>query len=177
MASEYELDPADFITVGTIGPPGERIFHLQAGEGNHLITLIIEKEQASALAESISKILEEVAVKYDRATKTSGLAETDVDLHEPILPLFRVGQMGLGYDEDTDRLILILNELLPEDAPDEPRVARLSGTRQQMAVLAQHATQIVAGGRPICGNCGRPMDPEGHFCPPSNGHRKPVHWA
>ena len=48
MSSEYEFDSTDFITVGTIGPPGERIFHLQAGEGDHILTLIIEKEQADA---------------------------------------------------------------------------------------------------------------------------------
>jgi len=30
----------------------------------------------------------------------------------------------------------------------------------------------VAGqGRPICGNCGEPIDPEGHFCPKRNGHK------
>ena len=85
--------------------------------------------------------------------------------------------MGLGYEDDADRVILVLNELLPENTLDEPRVVRISATREQMAILAQHAAQVVAGGRPICGNCGRPIDPEEHFCPPSNGHRKPVHWA
>ncbi len=177
MSSEYEFDPADFITVGTIGAPGERIFHLQAGEGSHLLTLIIEKEQAGALSESISKILAEVAEKFSRLTDAANLQDKDVDLREPILPVFRVGQMGLGYDEENDRLILVLNELLPEDAPDEPRVARFSATREQMAILSQQAAHMVAGGRPICGNCGRPIDPEEHFCPPSNGHRKPVHWG
>jgi uncharacterized repeat protein (TIGR03847 family) len=85
--------------------------------------------------------------------------------------------MGLGYDNDADQLVLILNELLPEDTEEEPRVARLSASREQMRALADHAHSVVAGGRPICGNCGRPIDPEGHFCPNSNGHRKPVQWG
>ena len=56
MSQEYELDALDFITVGTIGPPGQRIFHLQARQENNLITLTIEKEQAAALAESVTLI-------------------------------------------------------------------------------------------------------------------------
>jgi uncharacterized repeat protein (TIGR03847 family) len=48
--------------------------------------------------------------------------------------------------------------------------ARISAARPQMRALATHASQIVAAGRPICGNCGRPIDPSGHFCPHRNGH-------
>jgi uncharacterized repeat protein (TIGR03847 family) len=39
-----------------------------------------------------------------------------------------------------------------------------------MRALARHAAAIVAAGRPICVLCGRPIDPEGHFCPKRNGH-------
>ncbi len=176
MAVEYELDPVDFVTVGTIGPPGQRVFHLQAGKSGQLLTLTIEKEQASALAESITSLLEEIQEKYFRATALGG-PRVDLELQEPILPAFRVAQMGLGYDSDGDQLVLILNELLPEGAEEEPRVARLGASREQMMALAEHTRAVVAGGRPICGNCGRPMDPEGHFCPNSNGHRKPVQWG
>jgi hypothetical protein len=42
MAAEYELDQVDFITVGTIGPPGQRVFHLQAAKENNFL-LTIEK--------------------------------------------------------------------------------------------------------------------------------------
>lgn len=176
MAAEYELDPVDTITVGTIGPPGQRIFHLQASKAGRLLTLTVEKEQAAALAESIVSLLEEINSKYSRATvPVSG--KYDLELQEPILPAFRVAQMGLGYDSDSDQLVLILNELLPEDTEEEPRVARLSASREQMLALAEHTQNVVAGGRPICGNCGRPIDPEGHFCPNSNGHRKPVQWS
>ena len=41
-----ELSEVDFITIDTIGPPGQRTFYLQAAQGNTLITLIIEKEHA-----------------------------------------------------------------------------------------------------------------------------------
>jgi uncharacterized repeat protein (TIGR03847 family) len=177
MAAEYELDKVDFVTVDTIGPPGQRVFHLQAGQGDQLFTLVIEKEQASALAESITSLLGEIAERYSRQTPEPVMRQFDLDLREPILPAFRVAQMGLGYDADTDQIVLIVNELLPEEEGDDARVARLSATREQMSALAIHTRDVVAGGRPICGNCGRPMDPEGHFCPNSNGHRKPVQWG
>ena len=172
MPEEIEIDPADFITIGTIGPPGQRIFHLQVMQERQLVTLIIEKEQATALAEGIMSILNEIQEKFDLATLQRTQGKLDLDLQEPVLPLFRVAQMGLGYDNERDRLILFLNELLPEDVPDEPRVVRLSATRTQMRTLAEHTREVVAAGRPICGNCGAPIDPEGHFCPRSNG-RKP----
>jgi hypothetical protein len=43
-------------------------------------------------------------------------------------------------------------------------------TRGQMYALARRGETEVAGGRPLCSMCGQSMDPEGHFCPRSNGH-------
>jgi predicted amidophosphoribosyltransferase len=30
---------------------------------------------------------------------------------------------------------------------------------------------VVNRGRPICPQCGEPMDPAGHFCPKKNGNK------
>lgn len=177
MAEEIDLGLVDFITVGTIGPPGQRVFHLQAGRGTELFTLTFEKEQAIALADSIMTVLEEIKEHYDESTPETDVSGLDMDLHEPILPVFRIAQMGLGYDVDADKMILVVNELLPEDAPAESRVVRMQSTREQMRALAEHARKVVASGRPICGNCGQPIDPDGHFCPKSNGHGKKAAWA
>jgi uncharacterized repeat protein (TIGR03847 family) len=174
MADEYEFGSVDFITVGTIGPPGQRVFHLQAKQDNDLLTLIIEKEQASALADTIIALNEKIQEDLGLTTDEVNLQQFDLDLQEPILPVFRVAQMGLGYDDDEDVLILVVSELLPEDAVIEPRSARIVATRTQMQMLALHTQIVVGEGRPICGNCGRPIDPDGHFCPKSNGHRKHV---
>jgi uncharacterized repeat protein (TIGR03847 family) len=177
MPDQFELDSVDFVTIGTIGPPGQRVFHLQAGQDQVLLTLIIEKEQAASLADSIESILEEIEAKLGLATAEIDRSTLDLDLREPILPAFHVGQMGLGYDKEQDRLLLVASELLGEDTPAEPRTARIIATREQMYALVTHTREVVASGRPICGNCGRPIDPEGHFCPKSNGHGKRVMWA
>ncbi len=177
MAEEFNLDSVDFITIETIGQPGHRTFHLQAAQGDYLLTLIIEKEQAAGLAREFLNLLTEIEEKFNRPTPPGDTSRYDLDLREPILPAFRVAQIGLGYDLEADRVVLVLNELLPEDADHEPRIARMNISREQVRLLAEHAHKVVAKGRPICPNCGRPIDPEGHLCPKSNGHRRPVGWA
>jgi predicted amidophosphoribosyltransferase len=37
--------------------------------------------------------------------------------------------------------------------------------------MCRWGVEIATRGRPICGNCGEPIDPEGHFCPKRNGHK------
>ncbi len=177
MPLEFELDSVDFVTVGTVGPPGNRIFHIQAKKGEQLLTLIAEKQQVAALAESILSVLDEIEREFELPVPEADHSTLDLELHEPILPVFRVAQMGLGYDNERDHLILVVNELLAEDASGEPRVARISATREQMHVLALHALEVVAQGRPVCGNCGQPVDSDGHFCPKSNGRGSRADWA
>ena len=156
MAIDYEYDPVDFVTVGTIGAPGQRVFHLQAKREGDLLTLIIEKEQAETLSTSITSLLEELDKDLGLETPEPEESQFDFDLQEPILPAFRVAQMGLGYDEENDRLVLIVSELQLEDEPGEPRVARITASRELMRALAVHAKGVVAKGR---------ADPR------SNGHR------
>lgn len=177
MADDIQLDSVSFITIGTIGPPGERVFHLQAGDEDTLLTLTIEKFQASAIADSIMQLLAQLEEQYNIHTDEVDATGYDLDLREPIQPVFRVGQMGLGYDGTSDLVYLILSELVDEDPVIDPRTARVGASRQQMRLLVDHAREIVDQGRPICGNCGQPIDPEGHFCPRSNGHRQPTAWA
>ena len=55
MANVIELNPVDFVTVGAIGPKGQRTFHLQAGQDNRIVSFTIEKEQAQALSSAIAE--------------------------------------------------------------------------------------------------------------------------
>ena len=177
MANDLEMDEVSFVTIGTIGPPGQRTFHFQAKMDDNLVTLTLEKFQATAIADSVDQLLEQVENEHQLSTPTVDRSAMDLALLEPILPRFRVGQIGIGYDSDEDRIYLVIGELLPEEALTEPRTVRVGATRDQMQALAAHTREVVAQGRPICGNCGQPIDPDGHFCPRSNGHRKPVPWA
>lgn len=152
QSKEIELDPVDFVTVGTVGPKGRRLFHLQAGRGNRLVTLILEKEQARALSEAIAEMLDDLNKKYPHRPESEvNLAHWNMSLRDPLDPLFRIAQMGLGYDEDRDLVVLVAQELVIEDeetaiVPD-PQVVRMWATREQMRALSKHALHVVKQGR------------------------------
>ena len=173
-----DFNPVSRITIGTIGPPGQRVFLLQASGGTTTITLKLEKEQAQILASSIIELLEDLDEKYPRShSKFDQPLTADLMLQEPLEPTFAIGQIGLGYDQEQDFIVLVAQELqFEDDAPtQEPASVRFWGTRAQMKAMSEHALEIVKRGRPTCPLCHAPMDPEGHFCPRSNGHEKK--WA
>jgi uncharacterized repeat protein (TIGR03847 family) len=91
----------------------------------------------------------------------------NMNLEEPLEPLFRIAEMRLGYDVERD-LIVLLVQGYPDDETNEAPRARFHATREQMRALSKHAAEVVAKGRKICGNCARPIDPSGHFCPRMN---------
>jgi uncharacterized repeat protein (TIGR03847 family) len=166
--TEQVLDPVGFILVDAEGPPGHRTFYLQAGAPGRLVTLIIEKEQAFALASSIDRLMLSV-LRGDPSLSES----LSGDLPEPTFvtpsdPAFRVAEMQLGVDEDRRVFILVAREV-PEDLGPGPTV-RVVASYRQMVALARRATRVALAGRPVCRLCGRPMDPDGHFCTRSNGH-------
>jgi probable phosphomutase (TIGR03848 family)/uncharacterized repeat protein (TIGR03847 family) len=163
----YDLNPVSRVMAGALGEPGHRVFYLQARQGTLLITLQAEKEQIASLNSGIVEMLDKLP---ERVQAESQASPYDAVLEEPLEPLFRIGQLGLGYDQENDLLVIVAYEVTEEENPETVNVVRFWATRGQMRVLAEHASQVVAGGRPICVLCGRPIDPEGHFCPRRNGH-------
>ena len=122
------------------------------------------------LANSLETFLEELEDKHPTGTRDADESVLqDMRLREPVEELFRVGNMGMGFNESADQIVLVAYELVDED--EEPDVVSFWASRSQMKALVARAREVVASGRPICGNCGRPMDSEGHFCPNRNGHR------
>ncbi len=168
MARHIELNPATHLTIGTVGPPGQRTFYLQGSQGIQNTSLAMEKEQARVLASSFEALLAELGDKTPPSHSDTENLWMDMRLREPIEELFRIGNMGLGYNEDTDQIVLIAYELVEED--EDPNAVSFWTTRAHIRALAKHIEEIVKAGRPICGNCGQPIDKEGHFCPHRNGH-------
>lgn len=168
MPAHIELNPVTHLTVGTVGEPGNRTFYLQGSKGNELVSLIIEKQQAAALARSFQTFLDELGLRHEAPEEGQDPVYRDMRLREPLEALFRVGNMGLSYNEEADRIGLIAYELVEEG--EEPNVVSYWATRRQIRSFIEHAIEVVKAGRPICGNCQRPIDAEGHFCPQRNGH-------
>lgn len=170
---EIDLQPVDHITTDAIGPPGKRVFYLQGWQGNRSVTLIVEKFQIQSLAVGVEQFLAEIAQKYpELADASAEYREENMHIHPPVDPQFRVGELGLGYDADTDMVVLIARQAVPEDGSEEDvDVVRYWCTRDQLRALSQWGLKVAERGRPICPQCGQPMDPEGHFCPKRNGHK------
>jgi uncharacterized repeat protein (TIGR03847 family) len=181
MNESFDFGAPDRITVGTEGIPGQRMFFLQARQGELVTTLKMEKLQVAALAAWIAKTLEDLPAP--------GHLPDDAEL-EPetfLEPAWVVGSLGGNYDTESDRIILVAAEAAQDDEdtdPDAPEAdddelvptgatARFLATREQMAALAIRATRLVEGGRPPCPLCGFPLDPTGHQCPRTNGFRPP----
>ncbi len=169
MDYDFDLDPVSFITVGAEGPPGQRTFILQGAQGTQVVSLVIEKIQAAALAEALEHLLESLATEDPDHARDLEPLDSNMNLLVPVSPTFRVAQMGVGVDEDRHLILLVAQE----GDDDEPgRQGRFTATYAQMLTLARHAVEVVNRGRPVCPLCGGPIDVTGHFCPRQNGHHR-----
>jgi len=176
MSESFEMLAPDYFTTGAIGEPGKRVFYLQGRQARTVVTLKVEKEQISALADYVAGLLAKLP--------EAGSAGTELPLLEPVDPAWAVGALGLGYDESSDRVVVVANEATEreeeedestegqeaEEEAAEGATARFLITRAQASAFVDRARSLVKAGRPICPMCSQPKDPEGHVCPRSNGH-------
>jgi uncharacterized repeat protein (TIGR03847 family) len=169
-----EVRPEVF-TADYTGQPGGRTFFLQSKGGQVSRTYLIEKQQVLVLAEKMKELL----MLVDEADPiASALPERDpaFKLDVPIEPEWRVGTIGLAYDEPADEVVVSMqpvdeNVEAEEELPEvEEFLLRITLRRDQARSFVLHTLAIVGEGRPTCQLCGLPMDPEGHKCPASNGH-------
>jgi uncharacterized repeat protein (TIGR03847 family) len=167
MSESFDFDDLDFLTVGTLGPKGQREFYLQARSEGQLVSFKIEKQQVAALADYLDRVLD------DLPEGDIGAPPDDLDLREPVVAAFTVGSLGIAYAQDIDRLI-VMAEAAPEGDEDdnEPRDlahARFSLSRAQVFGLIERARGLVAAGRPPCTYCGRPLESRNRdWCPCQN---------
>jgi uncharacterized repeat protein (TIGR03847 family) len=163
MNQSFDFDEVESFTTGTVGPPGQRVFYLQARAAAGLLTLRLEKQLVAALVARLVALLADLP--------PTGPVAAAPELTEPVVDQWIVGALGVSYDEVDDRFVLLADELVDEEAGEEGATARLRITREQATAFVAHGAQVVAAGRPSCPLCGGPIDPEGHVCPRSNGHR------
>lgn len=157
MTESFDFPDAQVFWSGAEGPPGKRVFFLAGGSNGQMVYLRCEKQQVAALGEYLRALLEDLAPDI----------EPDED-HGDITALpfeWAVGSIGVAYDEASKRIVVVLEE---NTEGSDPATARFTFGLPQAAAFAQHALELVSRGRPNCGFCGGPMDPEGHTCPRMN---------
>src|SRR5262245_35950979 len=118
MSPSQDFPAPDLFTTGTVGPLGQRVFYIQAREGEVLLTLKAEKEQVGALAEYLAELLEKLG-------RPTGDVAPSPELVEPIVPAWAVRSLAVGYDGEQKRIVIVAEELREppegeeEDAEEE----------------------------------------------------------
>ena len=159
----------DSIEAEAVGQPGNRRFRLIALSHGRAASVWMEKVQLASIGESF----DEIATRLEAENPSN-----DPDQQPDPIPLnfdldFRAGQLGLGYLEDED-LFTIHAFSSEEGLTNSEPTFRCQISRGQARVLGGRIANVVAAGRQACPLCQRPIDPAGHICPRSNGHKAGV---
>lgn len=174
----HSFDPPERFVAGTVGLPGQRTFFLQARSGRQVVSVALEKQQVTVLAQRVDELLDEL-MHADTDIFIPAVAPLDLaddgPLEQPIDEQFRAGTMTLSWDTDDERIVI---EVYPVDTPDEDEpeaasevlVVRLPAASARAFVA--RALKVVSAGRPDCPFCGEPIDPVGHLCVRANGFKR-----
>lgn len=180
----HDFDWPDRLVIDTVGQPGARTFYLQARQGDRLMAVSLEKTQADALAERIDEVLDEL-MQLDGnpfsvpAITPEGLVDND-PLEEPVQETYRVGVLGVGWEQATAQIVIEAYSLLvldgdEDELPDlEPEPENVMWIRLPVGsarAFAKRTREIVGAGRPLCSLCRMPMDDEDHVCTLPEGFR------
>jgi len=181
----YAFEPPERFVAGTVGPPGERTFFLQARGGGRLVSVALEKVQMALLAEKLDELLLEAHRRFGIELPEQPGAPDNEPLETPLDEEFRVGTLGLAFDVDTTTVVIEAiavgeeEETAPapdpeadDDADADRDRLRVRLTPSETRAFIDRAKRVLASGRPACPLCGQPLDPRGHLCPRHNGYHR-----
>jgi uncharacterized repeat protein (TIGR03847 family) len=176
----FAFEPPERFVAGTVGPPGERAFYLQARGDGRLVSVALEKVQVSLLAEKLDELLGEAHRRFGIVLPEPEREPMDNEpLDSPVDEEFRVGTLGLAFDVDSSTVVIeaiAAGEGEDEEEPDD-EASDLDRLRVRLTPAAARefiarARRVLAAGRPPCPLCGQPLDPRGHLCPRHNGYHR-----
>jgi uncharacterized repeat protein (TIGR03847 family) len=101
----FHFDPPDRFVAGTIGQPGNRTFFLQARRAGQIVSVVLEKVQVAVLAERLGVLLDELEARGIALPTEIVIADT-APLDEPINESFRATTLTLGWDGDTEQILV-----------------------------------------------------------------------
>lgn len=182
MRQLFLFDRPSRFVAGTVGTPGDRTFYLQAVDGNRVVSVALEKQQVTILADRLEQLLDEIVERTGTALPAT---EPDTDaLSQPIDEEFRVSAMGLAWDGDAGLVVIeaqapaeepeIAEETLLEDVEEGPDALRVLIEPRRARAFIERARRLVSAGRPTCPLCGQPLGASGHVCARLNGYHRGV---
>ena len=135
MTDEVDYDAPDHCTVGVIGEVGNRLFLFYCRQGLTETTVKVEKQQIAVLASYLGRIVKELG--------RPGHLPDDLSFDGTEDPEWVVGTIGVSYDEEIDRIVVVLEEAgqAEDDEEDEDEenghVLRVALTREQAAACSR----------------------------------------
>jgi uncharacterized repeat protein (TIGR03847 family) len=186
-----DFDAPDRFVTGAVGEPETAVYYLQAVQGPRVVSVMLEREQVSILADRMLVIIDDL--------ERRGLTAIDAgspgipaapSLAEPVHEEFRVGTMTIAWDDDVDELVVEARSMIfdagagesalpegeeideddiPDDAPIGPDVLRVHLTPMLAQQFARRAGVIAADERARCPFCGASLEPTGHMCSRPDG--------
>ena len=182
----YKHENVTSCIIATVGLPGERQFFLQVISEQVRSCVAIEKSQALALSERLRLMMRELRrnqlASLDELNIVSEHSESTLEF--PITEDFRVGVIGISWEQETQRILVeaqaigdeTLTELLDEEEvsliEDAPDLLTFKLRIHQARALCERTDAVIAAGRQPCPFCGLPIDPTSHLCPRANGYRR-----
>jgi len=165
--SSYELGLVDAVKAEALGVPGHRRFRVLVDGPGGNACLWLEKDQLFRLSIAIQQLLS--TLPSEEAPESSTVLSSMPSAHREASIELEVGNLSLGHDPG--RGIFLIEAHNREDEPGGQVRLVFLASRTQMEDFAEEAQEVCAAGRPLCPVCNGPIDPEGHVCPRSNGHR------
>jgi uncharacterized repeat protein (TIGR03847 family) len=114
----FHFDPPDRFVAGTIGQPGNRTFFLQARRAGQIISVVLEKVQVAVLAERLGVLLDELEGRGIIQPVEAVMADSS-PLDEPINDAFRATTLTLGWDGDTEQVLIEARAEADDDEDDD----------------------------------------------------------
>ena len=137
---EIDWAATDGFPAGAVGPQGRRGFFLQARRGGQVVSLKVEKQQVSGLADFLDGLMEDLPPVDKQALEVIDASDR---FDSPDEADWVVGSLGITYQQSTDRLVLIAEELL-RDEDEPPAQARFPMRREMVVCFIARARQLVA---------------------------------
>ena len=156
----YVFSAPDKVMVGTRGEVGNRLFLLQFRQERRLLILKLEKMQVTQMAQWLAQVIASLGRPGHLPDDFALEPEYEID--------FAVGDIALAVDEEAG----VINATFTDMEDEHEAIVTL--TKEWAGGLAIAMTRLIDAGRPPCPLCGGPLDPRGHDCTRTNGHRPPI---
>src|SRR5206468_4246322 len=118
----FVFDLPDRFATGTVGEPGNRTFFLQARDGRRVVSVGLEKTQVVVLADRLGKLLVELDRRGIVEDPPTPIEPDETPLDEPLNEAFRATTLTLGWDGESERILIEARAPGDEDEVGEDEV-------------------------------------------------------